>query len=137
MQSHPSCSFVFDSFGRALKKLMILTASLALWSGQHGEGAVPAARVLLLSVDGMHALDLARFVIANPNSAFAYLVQHGVNYTGAAAAKPADSFPGMMAIGTGGSPISTGVYFDITYDRTLWPPGVTNGPIGTIVTFNE
>jgi hypothetical protein len=43
----------------------------------------------------------------------------------------------MLAIATGGSPASTGVYFDVSYDRTLYPPGVTNGPPGTSVIFNE
>src|SRR6266446_3706187 len=68
-------------------------------------------RVLLLSIDGMHALDLARFVKSNPNSTLATLLRNAVNYTTASSAKPADSFPGMLAIATGGSPASTGVYF--------------------------
>ena len=83
-----------------------------------------AQRILILSIDGMHAVDLARYVRLNPDSAFAYLVNNGVNYTTASCAKPADSFPGMMAIATGGSPAVTGVYYDISYDRTLWPPTV-------------
>jgi hypothetical protein len=95
------------------------------------------SRVLLISVDGMHALDLARYVAQNPNSTFARLLTNGVNYTAASSAKPADSFPGMLAIATGGSPASTGVYFDVSYDRSLYPPGVTNGPPGTPVIFNE
>ena len=32
--------------------------------------------VLLISVDGMHALDVARYVSANPNSALAELSSH-------------------------------------------------------------
>src|SRR5258706_7126985 len=94
-------------------------------------------RVLLLSIDGMHALDLARFVRTNPNSTLSTLLHNAVNYTTASCAKPADSFPGMMAIATGGSPASTGVYYDLSYDRLLWPPGVTSGPTGTTVTYNE
>src|SRR5437660_2365498 len=96
-----------------------------------------AERILVLSIDGMHALDLARYVRLNPGSSFAYLVQSGVNYTTASCAKPADSFPGMMAIATGGSPASTGVYFDLSYDRSLWPPTVISGPTATVVVFNE
>ena len=98
---------------------------------------MPAQRILLLSVDGMHAFDLARYVKQNPGSSFAALVGSGVNYTTASCARPADSFPGMMAIATGGSPVSTGVYFDLSYDRSLWPPTITSGPTGTIVAFNE
>src|SRR5258706_12031020 len=67
--------------------------------------------VLVLSVDGMHAIDLARYVKANPDSSFAALMRNGVNYTSASCARPADSFPGMMAIATGGSPFSPGVHF--------------------------
>src|SRR5438477_3417851 len=65
------------------------------------DGGNSSKRVLLLSIDGMHAMDLARFVRNNPNSALAGLLQNAVNYTTASCAKPADSFPGMMAIATG------------------------------------
>jgi len=94
-------------------------------------------RILLLSIDGMHALDLARFTRMNPSSTLATLTRNAVNYTTASCAKPADSFPGMMAIATGGTPASTGVYYDVSYDRSLWPPGITSGPTGTIVIYNE
>ena len=97
----------------------------------------PPVHVLMLSLDGIHALDVARYVAANPSSSLAYLVSHGVNYTTASSARPADSFPGMLALATGGSPSSTGVYFDLSYDRSLWPPGITSGPTGAVVEFNE
>jgi hypothetical protein len=85
----------------------------------------------------MHALDVARFVKANPSSTLATLLPHAVEYTTASSAKPADSFPGMLAIATGGSPVSTGVYFDLSYDRSLWPPGITSGTTGTLVAYDE
>jgi hypothetical protein len=81
-----------------------------------------AERVLLISIDGLHAVDLARFVEANPNSTLAHLSHHGVTYTNASTSKPSDSFPGMLALATGGSPKSTGVYYDDSYDRKLAPP---------------
>src|SRR6267378_3760971 len=99
--------------------------------------SAPAQRILLLSIDGMHAFDLARYIKLNPGSSLAALVGSGVNYTTASGSRPADSFPGMMAIATGGSPVSTGVYFDLSYDRSLWPPTITSGPTGTVVVFNE
>ncbi len=79
-------------------------------------------RVLLISVDGLHALDLARYVQANPTSTLARLSSSGVTYSQASASRPSDSFPGLLAQLTGGSPISTGVYYDDSYDRSLSPP---------------
>src|SRR5258707_7865135 len=45
-------------------------------------------RVLLLSVDGLHALDLANYVKARPNSSLAQLSQHGFTYTNARTSLP-------------------------------------------------
>src|SRR5262245_10558941 len=78
--------------------------------------------VLLISVDGLHAVDLAQFVAAHPHSALARLSAHGVTYTQASASKPSDSFPGLLSMVTGGSPAVTGVYYDDSYDRRLLPP---------------
>ena len=41
--------------------------------------------------------------------------------------KPSDSFPGLAALVTGGSPKSTGLYYDVAYDRSLDPPAATTG----------
>jgi hypothetical protein len=94
------------------------------------EQDAPFARVLLISVDGLHQVDLEQYVTTNPSSALAYLSAHGRTYTNASATKPSDSFPGMLAMVTGGTPRSTGVYYDDGYDRSLAP---ANGPcvIGT------
>jgi hypothetical protein len=78
-----------------------------------------AKRVLLLSVDGLHAGDLERFVRTHPDSALAWLSAHGRTYTQATATLPSDSFPGLLAMVTGGTPRSTGVYYDDGYDRSL------------------
>src|SRR4029079_10453947 len=80
---------------------------------------VTYAHVLLLSIDGMHAIDLARFVADHPDSALAQLAAAGRTYTNATATRPSDSFPGMLAMVTGGTPRSTGVYYDDGYDRSL------------------
>src|SRR6266508_5851708 len=76
-------------------------------------------RVLLLSVDGLHAGDLKRFVDTHPESALAWLSARSRTYTHATATKPSDSFPGLLAMVTGGTPRSTGVYYDDSWDRTL------------------
>ncbi len=79
-------------------------------------------RVLVISVDGLHALDLANYIQANPGSGFGELASHGVRYSNASSSKPSDSFPGTLAPFTGGSPNSTGVFYDDSYDRKLSPP---------------
>jgi hypothetical protein len=88
--------------------------------------------VLLLSVDGLHASDLADYVRTHPASALAQLSGQGVTYSQASTSKPSDSFPGLIAMVTGGSPAATGVYYDDSYDRLLLPPNLDadGNPLG-------
>jgi hypothetical protein len=80
--------------------------------------------VLLISVDGMHEVDLERYLAAgHSEGGFARLVAKGIQYTNASSARPSDSFPGLMAFMTGGSPRSHGIFYDDSYDRTLFPIG--------------
>src|SRR4051812_10597638 len=114
-----------------LSALICLAGLTALHASPSDDDDAPYARVLLLSIDGMHAVDLARYVARHPDSALAQLTATGRTYTQAAATKPSDSFPGMLAMVTGGTPRSTGVYYDDGYDRSLVSaaglcvPGVT------------
>src|SRR5260370_17148840 len=78
--------------------------------------------VLLISVDGLHALDVTRYVEGHPNSALAELSRHGVTYSNARTPANSDSFPGLLALVTGGSPISPGLFYDVSYDRTIFDP---------------
>jgi len=78
--------------------------------------------VLLLSVDGLHAVDVANYIQFHPHSALARASAHAISYTQASTSKPSDSFPGLLAMVTGGSPAITGVYYDDAYDRALLPP---------------
>jgi hypothetical protein len=89
----------------------------------NSQGNPQVHHVLLLSIDGFHRQDLARWVAQNPQSALAGLSRHGVTYTNARTSTPSDSFPGLLAQLTGGSPKTTGVYYDDSYDRTLYSPG--------------
>src|SRR3984885_8053091 len=74
-------------------------------------------RVLLISVDGMHAVDFTNCAngISTVNNgapycpALAALGKTGINYEAASTSKTSDSFPGLTAIVTGGSPALTGV----------------------------
>ena len=91
--------------------------------------------VLLISVDGMHAVDFLNcakgIVTANGGQpycpAIAALGATGVNYVSASTSKPSDSFPGLTAIVTGGSPAFTGVYYDVAYSRNYDAPAKTTG----------
>lgn len=91
--------------------------------------------VLLISVDGMHAVDFynCSHGIAGVNAGNPYcpnmaaLSQTGINYVSTISSRPSDSFPGLSALVTGGSPKTTGQYYDVAYDRSLDPPAATTG----------
>jgi hypothetical protein len=83
--------------------------------------------VLLLSIDGMHALDYQNCVKAGTCPHLAALGNTGVTYTRTSTAKPSDSFPGLMALVTGGTPKTVGAYYDVAYDRVLAPPMIDTG----------
>src|SRR5215468_2349088 len=94
--------------------------------------------VLLISVDGMHEVDLRRWIAAHPEGALAELAERGTTYTGAFTTAPSDSFPGLLAQVTGGTPFSTGVFYDDAYDRVLFAPGSNCiGSPGTEMAYAE
>ena len=98
----------------------------------------PVQHVVLVSVDGLHAGDLARYVAAHPSSALAALTRTGTTYTAARTASLSDSFPGLLGIVAGGTPRSTGVYYDDSYDRTYYPAGSTcSGAAGTEALYDS
>ncbi len=91
--------------------------------------------VLLISVDGVHALDFQNCSKGIPGvnggapycPTLATLASTGINYVNSSTSKPSDSFPGLMALVTGGSPRTVGAYYDVAYDRVLAPPQNTTG----------
>src|SRR5712672_1776587 len=101
-------------------------------------------RVLLISIDGMHALDFINCAegISGVNGGAPYcpnlaaLAETGVNYLDTSTSKPSDSFPGLMALVSGGSPRTVGAFYDVAYDRVLAPPKTATGnglPAGNCV----
>ncbi len=88
-----------------------------------------AQHVLLLSVDGMHEVDLRLWIANHPTGAMAKLAARGTIYNNAYTTAPSDSFPGMIAQVTGGTPKSAGVYYDDSYERTFFAPN--SGCVGT------
>jgi hypothetical protein len=93
--------------------------------------------VLLLSLDGFHDFDLTNYVAAHPTSALAEVVARGRRYSNTFAQTPSDSFPGTLAMTTGGSPRSTGVYYDVSWDNSLSPAGSDCSTRGALVPFNQ
>jgi hypothetical protein len=91
-------------------------------------------RVLLISIDGMHAVDYTNCVSGGYCPHLTDLGKTGVNYTRTSTSKPSDSFPGLMALVTGGTPRLVGAFYDVAFDRVLAPPqndtgnGVFLGP---------
>src|SRR5579872_2251891 len=98
--------------------------------------------VLLVSIDGIHAVDYLNCSqgISSINGGKPYcpnlakLGTTGINYIDTSTSKPSDSFPGLTAIVSGGTPRSFGVFYDVAYDRVLAPPiretgnGLKGGP---------
>jgi hypothetical protein len=77
--------------------------------------------VLLISVDGMHSIDLKRWIETRPGGNFAKLADNGVVYPNAHTTAPSDSYPGMLAQVTGATPKGGGLFYDDSYDRAEYP----------------
>ena len=141
--------------------LLAASAGLPAYAdGDWGFGGNGIKHVLLISIDGMHAVDFINCSqgISGVNGGAPYcpallaLSETGVNYLETSASKPSDSFPGLMALVSGGSPRSIGAFYDVAYDRSLDPPATTTGngvagapglctlgaaPMGTTTEFDE
>ena len=117
--------------------LVLLLAASVAFAQASGKSTSRAQiqHVLLISVNGMHAVDFLNCAngISTANNgqpfcpAIAALGQTANNYVSASTSKPSDSFPGLTAIVTGGSPALTGVYYDVAYSRNYDAPAQTTG----------
>ncbi|CAM8772677.1 Type I phosphodiesterase/nucleotide pyrophosphatase [Burkholderia pseudomallei] len=114
-------------------------SAAAVQDRDHDSRPVGAKRVLLASIDGLHEQDLARCIGANTCPNLALLAKSGVTYTNARTPGLSDSFPGLAALVTGGSPKSAGLFYDVSYDRTLYAPSdaTCSGKQGWNVVFDE
>ena len=114
----------------ALASLTLRTAAETCYIGSD-----KIKHVLLLSIDGMHAVDFYNCAhgVAGVNDGNPYcpnlaaLGRTAINYVNTTSSRPSDSFPGLTALITGGSPKTTGVYYDVAYDRSLDAPAITTG----------
>ena len=115
-------------------------------------GERPIQHVLLISIDGMHGVDFINCAKGGYCPSLAALAVNGVNYLNTSTSKPSDSFPGLTAIVSGGTPRTFGAFYDVAYDRSLDPPALTTGngvagapdlstpgapPTGTTTEFDE
>jgi len=131
----------------ALGLLISLLPPAALAQNTANSKLSNVQHVLLISVDGLHALDLANYVTSHKDSTLAFLSRQGVTYTNDSTTTPSDSFPGLASLVTGGSPVTSGLWYDDTYNRALSPPRHTDGlgnpggpcpgKIGTNVAWDE
>lgn len=137
------------------KPLLVLTISLfaalsSIVSAQEGPGLNQRnhiRRVLLVSIDGMHAVDYLNcsqgVIGVNGGQPYcpnlAKLGQTAVNYLDTSTSRPSDSFPGLTTIVTGATPRLHGAFYDVAYDRVLAPPQNTtgNGLLGGPCTPNQ
>jgi hypothetical protein len=118
----------------------LLMVGAAAESGNGGRGDSSIKHVLLISIDGMHAVDFKNCSqgVASVNDGKSYcpnlakLGKTGISYVNASTSKTSDSFPGLMTIVTGATPRTMGIYYDVAYDRSLDGPAVAtwygNGP---------
>jgi len=129
---------------RKLNPLLVAAGAAVLAASISSAPAIADPRsaryqhVLLISIDGMHAVDLANYISDNRSSNLATLASQGIRYPNALTTGPSDSFPGLLAQVTGGTSKSTGVFYDASYDRSLFAPGSNCvGSSGTPTTYAE
>src|SRR5258708_38094402 len=99
---------------------LLLSFALAVASlsfSSDNEDGRDIKHVLLISLDGMHALDLTNYIAAHPGSTLAQLSGHGITYTNASTPYISDSFPGLAALITGRPPTTTGLWYDVSFNR--------------------
>ncbi|HEY2104628.1 MAG TPA: alkaline phosphatase family protein [Candidatus Binataceae bacterium] len=148
-----------SSYFRKLRVSVAIGAlALAVGAAPKVFAAGKIRHVLLISIDGMHALDYLNCAsgvpLANHGEPYcpnlAALGNNGLNYLNTSTSKPSDSFPGLMSIMSGGTPRTMGVNYDVAYDRALNPPKVATGnglpagpctrganPLGTTTEYDE
>jgi hypothetical protein len=117
----------------------ILCASVSLIAdGQSSQSrtSLSAQHVILLSIDGAHALDIAKYIRSNPHSALAELSGMAVTFTNASL-PVGDFYPGVLSFVAGGTPNSTGVWYDGGYDRELSAANSDCSKIGAEFLYDE
>jgi hypothetical protein len=115
------------SISAILLSLVLLGGTTPARAGDDELKGRKVKHVLLISIDGMHAVDYEICVASKTCPHLAALGKTGVNYTRTTTSRPSDSFPGLLALVTGGSPRTVGGFYDVAYDRVLAPPKIATG----------
>src|SRR3977135_1195714 len=110
-----------------LAAAMSLAVSLSITAQALAMEHQDVRHVLLISVDGMHALDVARYIASHPNSTLKQLAGPVTTYSNARTPANSDSFPGLLALVTGGSPVTGDLFYDVSYDPSYFAEGDSTG----------
>ncbi len=122
----------------AAASMLALSAAVPSRADDGGRNVEGIEHVLLISVDGLHAVDVANCTASGLCPNLERLADHGTTYTNASTTKPSDSFPGLLAPLTGGTPRTTGVFYDDSYDRKFFAPASNcQGTPGTEMNYAE
>jgi hypothetical protein len=115
--------------------LLAVSAPILNAASQPKSSSTPFQHVLLVSIDGMHAVDYLNCSqgVSGVNGGQPYcpnlarLGETAVNYLDTSTSRPSDSFPGLTTIVSGATPRLHGAFYDVAYDRVLAPPIRTTG----------
>ena len=98
----------------------VACAVLVACGGSSSATAPVVSRALVISIDGLHQQDVTNCIAAGTCPNLASLANTGVTFTAANTPGLSDSVPGLAALLTGGSPKTTGLFYDDIYDRNLY-----------------
>src|SRR5882724_13660591 len=117
----------------------LIVAAFAMVAGYSTRSwAAPYDHVLILSIDGLRESDLTYPATAAYLPNITAFENSAIHYSNAHSVVPSDSVPASLSYFTGAGPKTTGVYYEDSYDRSLYSPGgFIGGPQGTLVALRE
>jgi hypothetical protein len=117
---------------------LVVVGVVGLLLGSSRCGGAPYQHVLILSIDGLREADLADPATAAYLPNIRAFEQSAIHYSNAHTVTPSDSVPASLSYFTGAGPKTTGVYYEDSYDRSLYAPGgFLGGPQGTEFALTE
>src|SRR5947207_11773072 len=94
--------------------------------------------VLILSIDGLHEADLTDPATAAYLPNIEAFRNTSLHYSNAHTVVPSDSVPASLSYFTGAGPKTAGIYYEDSYDRSLYAPSAFGGsPPGTELLLTE